>query len=254
MKVIITGTGTSQGVPVISCDCRVCQSPDLKDKRLRTAASFFSGDSHVAIDAGPDFRSQMLNLGANRLDALMMTHYHNDHIAGLDDIRPFNFRQNEAIRVYADSICSTVLEKKYDYIFAKKPYPGAPRIHLTNHQFQPFHLDQLKITPLPIMHGKLPISGYRINDVAYITDANEIKESVYDELKNLKVLILNALRWEKHHSHFTLGEAIDVAQRVGAQKTYFTHISHYLGRHSEVEEDLPKGCYLAYDGLEIEVE
>lgn len=254
MRIIITGTGTSQGVPVISCQCRVCKSPNSKDKRLRSAASFYSGDTHIAIDAGPDFRTQMLNLGANRLDALLMTHYHNDHIAGLDDIRPFNFRQNEAIRVYADSICGTVLKNKFDYIFAAKPYPGAPRIHLTDHQFSSFTIDQLKITPLSIMHGKLPISGYRINDVAYITDANDISESVFDELKGLKVLILNALRWEKHHSHFTLGEAIDVAQRVGAQQTYFTHISHYLGRHSEVEEDLPKGCFLAYDGLELEVE
>ena len=253
MKIILTGTGTSQGIPVIGCKCRVCSSHDPKDNRLRSAMSVVDGNFHLAIDAGPDFRTQMLRLGVDRLDTLLMTHFHNDHIAGLDDIRPFNFRQNQAIQVFSDSICGKTLRQKFDYIFAENPYPGAPKIDLIDHRFQSFHVDHLEVTPLQVMHGRLPISAYRIGNIGYVTDASSISEEVFQKLQGLDVLILNALRWEKHHSHFTLGEAIDVAKRVSAHKTYFTHISHYLGKHSEVEEDLPENCHLAYDGLEITI-
>jgi phosphoribosyl 1,2-cyclic phosphate phosphodiesterase len=253
--VIITflGTGTSQGVPVIACGCEVCTSTDRHDKRLRTSIMIESGDTTVVIDSGPDFRYQMLREGVKHLDAVVFTHEHKDHTAGLDDIRAFNFFQRKAMDVYAVPRVQESLKREFSYIFADYKYPGIPELNLHSIGLQPFDIGTLHLIPIEVLHYKLPVLGFRINDFTYITDAKTISERERQKIEGSKVLVINALQKQNHISHFTLNEAIAFAQEIGAEKTYFTHISHRLGRHADVSKELPAGIQLAFDGLKIEV-
>ncbi|MBK0370004.1 MBL fold metallo-hydrolase [Flavobacterium agrisoli] len=252
MKVYFLGTGTSQGIPIIGVDHPVCKSTDAKDKRLRVAVWITWEDYSCVIDCGPDFRQQMLRCGCTHIDSILFTHEHADHTAGLDDIRPFNFRQG-AIPVYAHQRVIANLKKRFDYVFETvNKYPGAPTvatIEVVNNQ--PILLGNKKIIPVNVMHGDLQVFGYRIDDFAYLTDVKTIAEEEIAKLKNLKVLVVNALRVEPHNTHFNLQEALDFITLVQPEKAYLTHISHVLGFHEEVEKRLPENVFLAYDNLEI---
>lgn len=253
MKITILGTGTSQGIPVITCNCAVCRSIDWRDKRLRVSVLIELSDKTFVIDCGPDFRYQMLRAGASDLDAVILTHEHKDHIAGLDDIRPFNYLLQKRIDIYAVPRVQDALKREFSYIFSGAPYPGLPQINLHTINNQPFQIGGHTIIPIDVMHYKLPVKAYRIGDFTYITDAKTISEQEKEKIKGTKVLVVNALQREAHISHFTLQEAVDFAQEVGAEMTYFTHISHNLGLHEEVEKELPSNIRLAYDGLTIEL-
>jgi phosphoribosyl 1,2-cyclic phosphate phosphodiesterase len=252
LKITFLGTGTSQGVPVIGCTCEVCQSLDYRDKRLRSSIHVQIEGKSLVIDTGPDFRQQMLREQINRLDAILFTHSHKDHIAGLDDVRAYNFLQQADMPVYGNADVLAQLKTEFYYAFEKNKYPGIPQLRL--HEITaPFTIGSIKIVPLPVLHYQLPVLGFRIKNFSYITDANQIPAQTLDLLKGTKVLVLNALQREKHISHFNLDEALAMAARIGAEQTYFIHISHKLGRHKVVEHELPKSVALAYDGLSIEV-
>lgn len=253
MKITFLGTGTSQGVPVIACDCEVCTSPDSRDKRLRSSIMIEAEGKVIVIDSGPDFRYQMLRAKVKHLDAIVFTHEHKDHIAGMDDIRAFNYRQEAAIDVYATTRVQEGLKREFSYIFAEMKYPGIPEINLHTIDLTPFMIGNLKFIPIEVMHYKLPVLGFRIGDFTYITDAKTISEPEKQKIKGTKVLVINALQIEKHISHFTFVEAIAFAKEIGAEKTYFTHISHRLGRHETTLRVLPQNITLAYDGLVLEV-
>lgn len=251
MKITCLGTGTSQGVPVIGCGCEVCRSLDYRDKRLRSSVHIEVNGISLVIDTGPDFRQQMLREGIQRLDAVVFTHSHKDHTAGLDDVRAYNFKQNMDMPVYGTRPVLEQLKVEFSYAFSDKKYPGIPQLKLHDLTEGEFEIHGVKIIPLPVMHLRLPVLGFRIGPFAYITDANEIPAETFGKLKGVKVLILNALQHEKHVSHFNLDEAVEVALKVGAEKTYFTHISHKLGLHKTVENELPGTIFLGYDGLAI---
>lgn len=236
---------------MIGCECRVCKSLDYRDKRFRTSVYIEANDVSFVIDTGPDFRMQMLRSGINRLDAIIFTHEHKDHTAGLDDIRPFNFMQQKDMPVFGKRQVIDQLKREYSYIFSEKKYPGVPQVSCIEIDEHPFHIEGLDITPLPVLHYKLPVLGFRIRDFSYITDANFIPDSTLALLEGSEILVLNALQKDPHISHFTLDQAIEQAQKIGAQKTYFTHISHKLGLHHEVEQALPEGIFLAFDGMEL---
>jgi len=254
MKITFLGTGTSQGVPVIACPCVVCQSTDPKDNRLRTSILIETDDKTIAVDSGPDFRYQLLREGVKNLDAVLFTHEHKDHIAGLDDIRPFNYLLHKVIDVHATDRVQTALKREFYYIFAETRYHGLPQINLHSVvNGEEFKIGNSNIIPFEVMHHLLPITGYRIGDFTYITDAKTISETSFEKIKGTKILVINALQKEPHISHFTLNEAIVFAQKVGAEATYLTHISHNLGLHKKVELDLPVGIKLAFDGLKIEL-
>lgn len=253
MKVTFLGTGTSQGVPVIACSCGVCTSADSRDKRLRSSILLQVVDKNIVIDSGPDFRFQMLRAGVTHLDALVFTHEHKDHTAGLDDIRAFNYKQGEAINVYAHKRVQDALKKEFSYIFAHHKYPGIPQLDLFEIGHHPFEVAGVPFIPIEVMHFQLPVLGFRIADFTYITDAKTVTEVEKAKIKGSKVLVINALQQEKHISHFTLEEAVAFAQEIGAEKTYFTHISHRLGTHQKISELVPAGVELAYDGLCIEL-
>lgn len=245
------GTGTSQGVPVIACNCQVCRSLNSKDQRLRTSVLMRTDSGTIAIDAGPDFRQQMLRAGVDRLDGLVMTHEHKDHIAGLDDIRAFNFSSGLDMPVYSTAQVQEALRREFHYIFARRTYPGVPRVKLHEITDQPFQIGDDLWTPLPVRHHQLPVLGFRLGQVAYITDANHLQPETWERIKGVDILVLNALRREAHLSHFTLNEALEIAERVGARETYLTHISHQLGLHDAVQKELPSGVFLAFDGLVV---
>ncbi len=249
MKVTFLGTGTSQGIPVIACSCAVCTSADTRDKRLRSSILLQVDDKNIVIDSGPDFRYQMLRAGVMHLDALVFTHEHKDHTAGLDDIRAFNYKQGEAIKVYAHKRVQDALKKEFSYIFAHHKYPGIPQLDLFEIGHHPFEVAGVPFIPIEVMHFQLPVLGFRIADFTYITDAKTVTEVEKAKIKGSKVLVINALQQEKHISHFTLEEAVAFAQEIGAEKTYFTHISHRLGTHQKISELVPAGVELAYDGL-----
>lgn len=252
MKITFLGTGTSQGVPFIGCDCPVCTSADKRNDRLRTSVWIDTPEASVVIDSGPDFRQQMLRYNVRRLDAIVFTHGHKDHVAGMDDVRAYNFHDKKAMNVYADLNTQEVLKREFQYVFQEPNYPGIPQVDLnTIDGNNPFKINGLEFNPIKVLHYKLEVLGFRIGDFTYITDANYIGPEQLDKAKGSKVLVLNALRHEAHPSHFTLKEAIDVATAVGAENTYFTHISHQLGLHDEVEATLPGGMHLAYDGLTL---
>lgn len=253
MKITFLGTGTSQGVPVIACACDVCTSLDFRDKRLRSSVHIQVDDVSIVIDTGPDFRQQMLREKINRLDAVVFTHRHKDHIAGLDDVRAYNFLQSMDMPVYGTADVHRQLKTEFYYAFEKNKYPGIPQLVLHEIDEQPFSVRQLEIMPLPVKHLHMPVLGFRINDFSYITDANHIPDSTFERLRGTQVLVLNALQREPHVSHFTLDEAIEVAKKVGAPKTYFTHISHKLGQHRKIEKELPESLALSYDGLVVQL-
>jgi phosphoribosyl 1,2-cyclic phosphate phosphodiesterase len=254
LKVTFLGTGTSQGIPVITCNCIVCQSTDHKNKRLRVSVLVETGDKTIVIDSGPDFRYQMLRAGVKDLDAILFTHEHKDHVAGLDDIRPFNYLLKKNIDIYATERVQHALRKEFSYIFSEVHYPGLPQIDLHTIDNETFYVGETAIMPLDIMHYKLPILGFRIGDFTYITDAKTIADETIEKIKGTRILVVNALQKEQHISHFTLDEAVTFAQQIGAETTYFTHISHNLGLHELVEKDLPANIKLAYDGLMISLE
>jgi phosphoribosyl 1,2-cyclic phosphate phosphodiesterase len=256
MKIIATvlGSGTSQGVPLIACNCLVCNSNNEKDKRLRSSIKIEVENKTFVIDSGPDFRQQMLRSKTKQLNALIFTHEHKDHIAGMDDIRAFNYVNKSAIDVYATDRVEDALKREYAYIFSDEKYPGIPEINLINIENKPFSVQDVEVIPIQVYHYKLPVLGFRFGDFTYITDANFINDDEKEKIKGSKVLIVNALRREQHISHFTLEEAIALGQELQVPQIYFTHISHQLGLHNEVEKELPPGFHLAYDGLEIVVD
>lgn len=253
MKVTFLGTGTSQGVPVIACDCEVCISSKIKDNRLRSSILIESDEKTIIVDTGPDFRQQMLREHVQKLDAVVYTHAHKDHVAGLDDIRAFNFKQKSAIDIFATEGVQEALKREFYYIFSEDKYPGIPQIVLKTIHHQDFKIGDINLKPIEVMHFKLPVLGFRIKDFTYITDAKTISESEQEKIKGSKILVINALQREKHISHFTLVEAVAFAEKMNAGKTYFTHISHKLGRHDDVMRELPDGIELAYDGLKISI-
>lgn len=253
-RVTFLGTGTSQGVPLIACTCKVCSSNDPLDKRLRSSIRIEVDNTTIVIDSGPDFRQQMLRSQTKKLDALVFTHEHKDHIAGMDDIRAFNYVLKMPIEVYATEQVQVALRREYQYIFADFKYPGIPEINLhTIKNNEPFNVNTVTLTPIEVFHYKLPVLGFRVNDFTYITDANSISEVEKEKIRGSKVLVLNALRKEKHISHYTLNEAIALVRELEIPEAYFTHISHQLGLHHEVDAELPDGMHLAYDGLTIEI-
>lgn len=251
MKVSFLGTGTSQGVPVIGCNCEVCSSLDFRDQRFRSSIHIEVEGLSLVVDTGPDFRMQMLRAGIKKLDAVLFTHEHKDHTAGLDDIRPFNFLQKKDIPIFGRSHVLEQIQREYSYIFSGKKYPGVPRVETVEIDDRTFQIEGIHIIPIPVMHYKLPVLGFRIGDFTYITDANFIPEESIELIRGSEILVLNALQKDAHISHFTLDEAVAIAQRIGAKQTYFTHISHRLGLHSEIDEELPEGIALAYDGLTV---
>jgi phosphoribosyl 1,2-cyclic phosphate phosphodiesterase len=254
MKITFLGTGTSQGVPVIACECEVCRSLDYRNKRLRVAVHIQIGTVKLIIDAGPDFRQQVLRENIKKLDAILLTHEHKDHTAGLDDIRAFNFKQGMPMPIYASIRVQEQLRREFAYVFAEKKYPGIPQMELLEiNEGIAFSINDIKIIPISVLHHKLKVFGFRVADFTYITDANYISDTEIEKIKGSKVLVLNALQKDPHISHFTLQEAIALAQKIGADNTYFTHISHKLGLHSAVAEELPNNIHLAYDGLILEV-
>jgi phosphoribosyl 1,2-cyclic phosphate phosphodiesterase len=252
--VIVTflGTGTSQGVPVIGCECPVCTSEDRKDKRLRSSILLEHEGKHLVVDTGPDFRYQMLREKVKTLDAVIFTHEHKDHIAGLDDVRAFNYRQGRAMDIYAHPRVQEALKRDFHYAFAEKKHYGIPLLELHNiGKDHPFTAAGVEVQPIEVMHYMLPILGFRFGDFSYITDGKTISPAEKAKLRGSKILVLNALQKTSHISHFTLEEAISLAKEIGAEQTYLTHISHVLGKHADVSTELPNGVALAYDGLKI---
>jgi len=254
VKVTFLGTGTSQGVPFIGCDCAVCTSPNHKDRRLRTSVWIETPEASIVIDTGPDFRYQMIRAKVHKLDAIIFTHGHKDHTAGLDDVRPYNYRQKMHMPIYATLPTQETLRREFSYIFHDKTYPGIPQLTLhTINSSDPFYINGLKITPIRVMHYMLEVLGFRIGNFTYITDANYIAPEELAKARGSEAFVINALRHEQHISHYTLAEAMEIARETGAKNTYFTHISHQLGLHDEIESTLPKGMQLAYDGLTLDL-
>jgi len=253
MEITVLGTGTSQGVPVVACECAVCRSIDPRDKRLRTSVIIQNGHTTVAIDAGPDFRQQMLREKVKSLHAVVITHSHKDHIGGLDDVRAFNWIQKRPMDVYATSEVLKVVKNEFSYAFEEDKYPGVPQINLHTIDSEPFCVNDLEFIPLKALHYKLPVLGFRVGDFSYLTDANYIAPEELEKMRGSKVIILNALRKEKHISHFNLEEAIALVRELKPEKAYFTHISHQMGFHAEVEKELPENIHLAFDGLKFKV-
>ena len=249
----ILGSGTSQGVPVIACDCEVCSSVDPKDYRTRTSAMItLNGQNHV-IDSGPDFRFQMLREKVKTLKSVIFTHEHKDHVAGLDDVRAFNFKEKRDMNVYASDRVKEALLREYHYIFAENKYPGVPNVKMSIIENEPFEIDDnIRIQPIEVLHYKLPIFGFRIGDLTYITDAKTISVAAKEKIKGSKTLIINALHKESHISHFNLDEALKFISEINPQKAFLTHISHLFGKHKVIEENLPDNVHLAYDGLSID--
>ena len=251
MKVTFLGTGTSQGVPVIACSCSVCQSVDFRDNRLRSSILIEVEGNNFVVDTGPDFRQQMLRGNVNQLDAVLFTHEHKDHVAGLDDVRSFNFFQKKDMPVYGRDAVLNILKKEFSYAFTAVKYPGVPQIELNEIENKPFDVNGVEITPIDVKHYKMPVFGFRIKDFAYITDANYISDLEKEKLEGVKVLVLNALQKEEHISHFTLEEALALIVELRPEKAYLTHLSHRMGKHNDVVKELPEGVEIAYDGLKI---
>jgi len=252
VTITFLGTGTSQGVPLIACPCEVCQSTDTKDKRLRSSIMIEDGGKVFVIDSGPDFREQMLRENVKQLDALIFTHAHRDHTAGLDDIRAFNFVSQKPLDVYLTEETENEIRKQFDYIFSKKNYPGLPELKFHRISKAPFTIHQTTFHPVEVKHFDLTVLGFRIGNFTYITDANQIDESEKKKIIGTKYLVLNALRLKKHISHFSLSEAIQLVNEIKPYRALFTHVSHQLGKYAEVNQILPQGIELAYDGMKIQ--
>ena len=258
MRVTFLGTGTSQGVPVIGCRCEVCRSEDKRDKRLRTSAMVECGDTNIVIDAGPDFRFQMLRMGVRHIDAILLTHFHKDHTGGLDDVRAFNFVDYPTIRpvdIYSTPTTAEVIRKDYDYAFVENKYRGVPEMRLHEiDQNAPFYIKGIEITPIRGHHSpRFEVTGYRIGRLAYLTDFKQIADEEVEKLKGVDTLIVNALRFKPHDSHFSVEEALELIKRVNPRRAYLTHMSHEIGLHALSAEKLPQGVELAYDTLTIEI-
>jgi len=253
LEVIFLGTGTSQGIPVIGSDHPVCLSNDPRDKRLRVSVLVSWNEYNILVDCGPDFRAQMLANKINYVDAILYTHEHNDHTAGLDDIRPFFFRQGD-IPIYCHKRVLGSLKNRFAYVFENEnKYPGAPSVLVNEIKNQPFKFKDLEIQPVNVMHNQVQVFGFRFDQFAYLTDVKTIEPSETEKLKGVKVLVVNALRQEKHPSHFSLRDALDFIEEVKPERAYLTHISHVMGFHEEVQAQLPKNVFLAYDNLKIEI-
>lgn len=253
MKITFLGTGTSQGVPVIGCPCKVCNSLDPLDIRLRSSALITVGSQNILIDAGPDLRQQLLNNKITQVDAILMTHEHKDHTGGLDDVRPLNFMTRKVMQIYGLQRVLNVIRKDYDYAFKKHKYPGIPEFQLNMIKDEVFTIGDLLIEPIAIQHLTLPILGYKINNMAYITDASFIAPSEISKVQNLDLLVINALRHKEHYSHFNLTQAIQVIKEINPKRAYLTHISHEMGKYVDVAPTLPDNIFMAYDGLEVEI-
>ena len=251
LKITFLGTGTSSGVPMIACDCEVCTSKDKKDNRLRSSILVESPTTTLVVDSTPDFRYQMLRSGVKKLDAVLFTHSHKDHIAGLDDIRAFNFFQGQSMFVYANEMTMKELKREFQYAFADHKYPGVPDIKTVIITNNPFVIGDIPVTPIIVWHLKMQVYGFRFGNFTYITDANRIEEEERSKIVGSDTIVLNALRKERHISHFALDEATEVVRQLKIPRAYFTHISHQLGRHEDVEEHLPPGMHLAYDKLTL---
>ncbi|MFD2573822.1 MBL fold metallo-hydrolase [Spirosoma soli] len=251
MLVTLLGTGTSSGVPLIGCECEVCRSVDFRDKRLRSAIHIAVDGRSFIVDTGPDFRQQVLRLNLKQLDAVLYTHEHKDHTAGLDEVRAYNFRSGQDMPVYARLSVLNQLQREFAYIFAEHKYPGVPHVRTNEIRNEPFEVLGVRVVPIEVMHHKLPVFGFRVGDFTYLTDLNYIADEELEKVLGTKILVLDALQRAPHISHFTLDQAVALAQRIGAERTYFTHISHKLGLHREVEKELPAHIRLGYDGMQI---
>lgn len=254
LKITFLGTGTSQGIPIIGCDCPTCRSTDSRDKRLRAAILVEIGGKNIVVDIGPDFRMQMLRANVQDVEAILVTHEHNDHVAGLDDVRPINFKHKKDMPVYATSRVVNILRKRFSYIFSAHPYPGIPQVKLISiAKDKPFEVAGIQVIPIEVMHYKLPVLGFRFGDFTYITDAKTIEAEELEKVRGTKVLVLNALRKKEHLSHLTLDQALAIINIIQPEVAYLTHFSHSLGKHKEVSKELPDNVFMAYDGLEITV-
>ena len=253
MKLTFLGTGTSQGIPIIACKCPVCLSSDKRDKRLRTSVFIELDGQNIVIDSGPDFRYQMLRAQVEKLDAILFTHEHKDHTAGLDDVRAFNWVNKKAVDIYAEERVQASLKQEFAYVFAEFRYPGIPQLNLWTVENTAFNINGTEVIPIRAKHFRLPVYGYRIEDLAYITDANYISKEEKEKMQGLKVLVVNALRKEKHLSHFTLSEALALIEELKPEVAYLTHFSHQLGFHEDISKELPENVFMAYDGLQIKI-
>jgi phosphoribosyl 1,2-cyclic phosphate phosphodiesterase len=253
VKITFLGTGTSQGVPVIGCNCKVCQSEQPEDNRLRTSILVEHGDTVIAVDTGPDFRQQMLREKVKKINAVLYTHEHRDHIAGMDELRSFNFMNRQAVDLYAEKRVQEALRTSFPYVFTDKKYPGVPQVNLHNIGLNEFYIKGIKIIPIRVMHYRLPILGFRIGDFTYITDAKYIPPEEKEKISGSRYIVINALRKQGHISHLSLSEAKTLVQEFSPQAAWFTHISHQMGLHQDVENELPANMHLAYDGLTISI-
>ena len=251
LKITFLGTGTSSGVPMIACNCDICLSTDPKDKRLRSSILVESATTSIVVDTTPDFRYQMLRSGVKKLDAVLFTHSHKDHIAGLDDIRAFNYFQEMPMDVYANDLTQHALKKEFSYIFAEHKYPGIPDITLKDIGEELFLIGDIPVIPIKVWHLKMPVLGFRFGKFTYITDANKIDEREKEKIRGSDTIVLNALRRSKHISHFNLAEAVDMVNELQVPRAYFTHISHQLGLHAEINKELSAGMALAYDNQQV---
>ncbi|MDE3247272.1 MAG: MBL fold metallo-hydrolase [Bacteroidota bacterium] len=253
LTITFLGTGTSSGVPMIACPCNVCHSADPRDKRLRSSILVQSATTSIVVDTGPDFRYQMLRAQVTHLDGIIFTHPHKDHVAGLDDVRAFNFFSGKPMNIYANELTQEVIIREFPYAFTDTKYPGLPEITLNPIDSQPFIIGDITILPITVWHLKMPVLAFRFGNFTYITDANRIDDSEKEKIKGCDTVVLNALRKEKHVSHFSLNEAIAMAGELGARQTLFTHLSHQMGLHAEVDAALPENIRLAYDNLRLQM-
>lgn len=255
MRITLLGTGTSQGVPVIACECHVCKSTDPRDKRLRSSIMISNHEENFVIDSGPDFRQQMLQHNVKSLSGIIFTHEHKDHIAGMDDVRAFNYREKREMEIYCSDEVEQALRREFYYVFAEERYPGIPHVHLNRIENKAFKLmNDLEVIPIQVMHYKMPVFGFRIKDFTYITDAKIISKEERDKIRGTKILVVNALHQSHHLSHFNLEEALEFIHDIKPHKAYLTHISHLFGTHEEISKLLPPFVFPAYDGMTIEVE
>lgn len=253
IKVTFLGTGTSQGVPMIACDCEVCSSDDPRDKRLRSSILIECGEVSVVVDTGPDFRYQMLREKVKRVTGVVFTHEHKDHVAGLDDIRGFNYKMKASMKIYATERVQTALKREFHYAFGTEKYPGVPQLELCAITNKEFDVSGLSFIPIALKHYKMPVFGYRIGDFGYITDANVIEDSEKEKLKGVKVLVINALRETSHISHFSLDEALEIIKEINPEQAYLTHMSHQMPKYDELMKKLPENVFPAYDGLKLKI-
>ncbi len=253
MKVTFLGTGTSQGIPVIACDCEVCTSSNTKDNRLRTSVLIEAEQQTIVIDTGPDFRQQMLRENVQKLDAIIFTHQHKDHVAGMDDVRAFNYKLKKDMDVYCTAEVEEALIREFPYVFSSYKYPGVPKVKINNIKNEAFRIGGVKILPIEALHYKLRVFGYRIKDFVYLTDISEISEKEKQKMKGAEVIVLDALRKSPHISHLSLNQAVELLKELRPKQAYLIHISHFMGLHNEVEKELPDFIKPSFDGLRLEL-